>query len=115
MVTLGVTCEPDSQYPSIINSTKHVLPVTLTCGHKVGEGDNAFYITPFDEVNNIILSADSVGLAVALQRGTSFKVVRFSLFGSTRAIEMMRMVAEIAQRSSSGSATPRNLSSEEVL
>ena len=113
-VDLGITCETDSQYPSLLNSGKGAVSASLVCGRKLDNGNNVFRIPSFDDVNEIVLSADSVGFAVAIEAGR-FKVVRFSLSGSTRAIEMMRMVAEIRQRSSSGSATPRNFSSEEVL
>ena len=42
----------------------------------------------------ILRQASNIGFAVAME-GDEFKVVRFSLLGSTHAIEMMRSGAEI--------------------
>ena len=93
IVTLGITCTEGSKYPSIINSSAGVAQVDLICAHKF-EGENTFFITPFDDVDNIIRQASNIGFAVAME-GDEFKVVRFSLLGSTHAIEMMRSGAEI--------------------
>lgn len=112
LVELGITCDTDSEYPSLLNSDKAAISINLVCGHKVDSGSNVFFIKPFDDVDNIVLSANSIGFAVAMEAGT-FKVVRFSLSGSTHAIKMMTRGAEILQESKSG--TQRSLSSEEYL
>lgn len=93
MVTLGITCTEGSEYPSIINSSAGVVTVDLICAHKY-EDENTFFITPFDDVDNIIKQASTIGFAVAME-GDEFKVVRFSLSGSTYAIEKMRSGAEV--------------------
>ena len=95
LVRLGIICEADSEYPSILNSDAGAADVRLICGHEI-DGENVFFINPFDDVDNIVLSASTVGFAVALEEGT-FKVVRFSLSGSTHAIKMMRLGAELIQ------------------
>ncbi len=92
LVSLGTTCETGSEYPSILNSDAGVEPVQLICGHKNSKG-NVFYIKPFDKVDGLIKEAKAVGFAIAMNSG-EFKVVRYSLSGSTYAIEMMRAGAE---------------------
>ena len=93
LVSLGIICETGAEYPSILNSNTGAADVRLICGDKY-QGENVFIIKPFDDVDNIVMAANTVGFAVALEEGT-FKVVRFSLSGSTHAIKMMRLGAEI--------------------
>ncbi len=73
---------------------------------------NVFFIKPFDDVDNLIKQANNVGFAVAMEEGT-FKVVRFSLSGSTYAIEMMRLGAEMLNESKSNNKL--KMRSEEYL
>lgn len=111
LVSLGITCESGSEYPSILNSNAGVTDVRLICGHKY-QGENVFFIKPFDDVDNLIKQASNVGFAVAMEEGT-FKVVRFSLSGSTYAIEMMRLGAEMLNEKKSNSK--QKVRSEEYL
>ena len=111
LVSLGILCEAGAEYPSILNSNAGVLDVRLICGH-IYQGENVFFIKPFDDVDNIVMSADNIGFAVAMEEGT-FKVVRFSLSGSTHAIKMMRLGAEIINEEKSKSQ--KDIKSEEFL
>ncbi len=113
LVSLGITCESGSDYPSILNSSAGVTDVNLFCGHEY-QGENVFFIKPFDVVDNIIKKADNVGFAVAMEEGT-FKVVRFSLSGSTYAIEMMRAGAEILNEARQKYEQKQKVRSEEYL
>ena len=111
LVSLGIICADDSEYPSILNSDAGVVEVKLVCGHKNND-ENVFFIKPFDDVDNLVLSASTIGFAVALEEGT-FKVVRFSLSGSTHAIKMMRLGAEIINEEKS--TNQQKAKSEEFL
>ena len=113
LVSLGITCEPGSEYPSILNSSAGVADVRLVCGHMY-QGENVFFIKPFDDVDNLIKQANNVGFAVAMEEGT-FKVVRFSLSGSTYAIEMMRAGAEILNEAKQNKQQGKKVKSEEYL
>jgi hypothetical protein len=93
MVDLGIACQPDNEYPSILNSDAGVAEVRLVCS-ELSQGKYVFFVTPFDYVDNIVKQADNVGFAVAMEEGV-FKVVRFSLSGSNHAIQMMRIGAEM--------------------
>ncbi|MBN4055583.1 hypothetical protein JYU12_02445 [bacterium AH-315-K03] len=88
IVSLGITCNAGAEYPSIVNSSEGVAEVTLVCGH-VHESGNVFYVEPFDEVDNLIRNAGKIGFVVAM-RDDSFKIVHFSLLGSSHAIKKIR-------------------------
>ena len=111
LVTLGITCEASAEYPSILNSNTGAADVSLICGHTY-QGENVFFIKPFDDVDIIVMSANTIGFAVAMEEGT-FKVVRFSLSGSTHAIKMMQFGVEILQDEKL--KNQQNIKSEEFL
>lgn len=88
----GITCTEGNEYPALINSTSGSTHVTIICGGKVGD-QNVFLLSPFDDIDSIIRNADRIGIAVPMEND-KFKVSRFSLSGSTHAIESMRSSAE---------------------
>lgn len=88
-VSLGITCQEEESYPVLINSDTGVIKADMICGHKISNSNYAFYIKPFDAIDLKVRSASNIGFAVAMESG-KFKVVRFSLSGSTYAIESMR-------------------------
>jgi hypothetical protein len=115
LADLGVVCDENDEYPSLVNSSTGVISVTLICGHKF-QGNNVFYIKPFDDINQIAIEANQIGFAVAMDEGT-FKVVRFSLSGSNHAIEMMKSAAELVQQNKTKgkSSSNKKAISEEYL
>jgi len=92
VTALGITCTEDREFPSIINSNNGVADITMVCGPETNQG-NLLFIKPFADIDRIVRKADRVGFAVAMDGGT-FKVVRFSLSGSSNAIERMRKGTE---------------------
>lgn len=113
LVSLGILCKSGSEYPSILNSNAGVTEIRLVCGH-MHKNENVFFIKPFDGVDNLLKQASNVGFAVAMEEGT-FKVVRFSLSGSTYAIEMMRAGAEILHELKQKNQQKQKVRSEEYL
>ncbi|MBU2709338.1 hypothetical protein KCM76_25305 [Zooshikella marina] len=111
IVSLGISCKEGSKFPSIVNSSAGAVGVNLICGHKYNK-ENVFYITPFDDIDNLIKKASKVGFVVAM-KDNKFKVVRFSLSGSTYAIEMMRAGAELLNESKEKKSS--KVKSEEYL
>lgn len=91
VVTLGIKCSQGAEYPALINSNIGAMEVRLVCGHKTGN-EYAFYLKSFKSIDDAVRQARYLGFAVAMDSG-KFKVVRFSLSGSTYAIEMMRALA----------------------
>lgn len=115
-VSFGITCEKDSKYPVLVNSDTGAINVEMVCGHKMGGevDENAFYITPFDAIDNTVRNATNIGFAVAMESGR-FKVVRFSLAGSTYAIETMRTFADKKASAPSDSGNSSTTVSEQYL
>ena len=101
IVTLGVTCDEDAEYPVIFNSNKGSGASTVTCAKEI-EGVNAFFISNFDDIDNIVRQGSKIGIAVPMDDG-KFKVVRFSLSGSEYAIDLMRAASELKINAKSGS------------
>lgn len=98
VVTLGITCDQGSEYPALVNSNVGAIEVRLICGHQAAADENAFFIKPFSEIDNAVRQASNIGFAIAMESGR-FKVTRFSLSGSTYAIESMRESAMNKSRS----------------
>ena len=103
VVTLGMNCKEGDEFPAILNSNFSVASVNLQCGRKVGI-ENILIIYPFDEVNQILLRANNASFAIPLHDG-SFKAIKFSLSGSSKAIKMMRAAA-IARSNDTDSLKP---------
>ncbi len=94
MVGIGITCEEGYETPALINSNKGAVQIKLVCAHKY-EDQNVLFITPFDDIDNIIRQASHIRIAVPMEND-QFKVSRFSLSGSSYAIDLMRAAAERA-------------------
>ncbi|MRI35503.1 hypothetical protein EOPP23_21320 [Endozoicomonas sp. OPT23] len=99
LVSLGITCETGDEYPSLINTDSTATTINLICGHKYNN-ENVFFIKPFDQIDKIVKKSNKVGFAVAMENG-EFKVVRFSLNGSSKAIENMLLGAEAIKENKS--------------
>jgi hypothetical protein len=88
LVSFGTTCDEGAEYTALANTNNGAYSLNLICGHEYKK-QNVFYVTPFKEIDSIVKDASIIGFALPLESG-SFKVVRFSLRGSTYAIKMMR-------------------------
>lgn len=83
-----VTCEKGKKIFGLISSALGAEHISLLCGN-----NNANVIEEFDVTDYIVRNASSVGIVIPLQDG-KFEVSRFSLRGSTRAINGMRAAAQ---------------------
>lgn len=92
LVNLKVTCEVGHKYPALINSSSGAVHIEMVCSHEY-EGDGVFAITPFDDIDNVVRQASRMGIVIPME-GDQFKVGRFSLAGSTYALDLMRAAAE---------------------
>jgi len=93
LATLGVKdCQENAEYPAILNSDAGAIQVQLVCRGQY-QGESLFLIKRFSDINKVVKKASVVGIALAMESG-KFNVVRYSLAGSTHAIDMMRAGAE---------------------
>lgn len=86
-MSLGLKCDKGDRFTVLVNSTGGGATVELSCGK-----DNFLSFTDFDEIDAIVRKNSKVGFAIALTDG-QFKAVRFSLEGSSHALDLMRLAA----------------------
>ena len=94
LLSVKVTCETEAEMPALVNSDKGAIHVSLICGHMY-EGYNVLYMTPFDDVDLIVRQSSYLRIAIPME-SDQFKVSRFSLIGSTSAVDNMRAATETA-------------------
>lgn len=90
------TCNDGAQYAGLINSVTGAghygaNHITLVCSK------NTMVIKEFNLIDQAVRNASSIGIAGPLESG-EFSVSRFSLSGSTRAIDGMRATIQRAPR-----------------
>jgi len=88
---LIIECEIDTAYPALVNSNKGAYNVTLKCAHE-NKGQTIFAVRDFDTIDGLVKEASHIGFVLPIENG-QFKVVRFSLMGSSDAISQMRAAA----------------------
>jgi hypothetical protein len=110
LVSLGLNCNESSEYPSLVSTDKGVEVVTLVCTGIEG----AFAIMPYDTVDNLIRQASRLRMAVAVDN-EQFKVVSFSLAGSTAAVKEMQQFFTIMMDDFSGKSSSAPAAAEQLL
>jgi len=113
IVDLDTSCiqSSEKQYPALLNTNLGAEKIFLTCGHEI-EGGNALYAADFDQMDSLVRKASHIGFALPMKDET-FKVVRFSLKGSTKATIQMRERA--LRLFKEGGSSSRYLPDEERL
>ena len=98
MWVLGMksACKEGDSYPVLANSDIGTSNLEIHCSVKLDNGYYRYVFTDFDAINNIITKAIDVGFAVPLQAG-QFRVLRFDLTGSNRALTSMLSTVNRAQ------------------
>lgn len=91
-VTFGASCDTGDKHTVLVNSDVGATPLEFLCTKKF-KGDSVLVATDFDELDEIVRTADRIGFAIPLG-GDEFKAVRFSLRGSNEAIDHIRVAAE---------------------
>jgi len=97
LLAMSTTCDEGDQYPVLANSDVGAAYLQVYCSRKLDNGLQGYAFTQFDAVNAIVTKGSTVGFAIPL-KGDQFRVVRFSLAGSNRAISTMRAEAQRAQK-----------------
>lgn len=81
----GNRCEADSESHALLNSDLGVLSVETLCQETMN-GENYVHLGSFDEVEQIVKGAKTLGIAMPLVDG-KFRAIRFSLIGSSQAVD----------------------------
>lgn len=88
VIKLNTRCEAGADYPALINAASGAVHASLRCTDKGG-----MVFKDFDQIDSIVRTAPRIGVVVPMEDG-AFTVSRFSLAGSTNAIDRMRVAAE---------------------
>ncbi len=99
LIGMNASCKEGDQYPVLANSDKGSAHILVYCNAKLDSGLYSYVFTDFNIINDFIMKGSKIGFAVPLQTD-QFRVVRFNLVGSNRAISAMRSTAEKIQRRS---------------
>jgi hypothetical protein len=97
LLGMSTACKEGDQYPILANSDAGAAHIMVYCSAKLDNGLYRYVFTEFDSINNIVTKGLRVGFAVPLQ-ADQFRVVRFDLSGSNRALALMLEAAQKAQK-----------------
>lgn len=91
----NINCDAGSEYPILVNSDHSAVSMDALCGDSGAE--NELYLPQYDTIHEILEKGNDIGFAIPMESGR-FKVVRFSLNGSGKA---MRYVEQRTHRTPS--------------
>jgi hypothetical protein len=86
-----IVCETGNRYPLLVNTDAGAAVLEILCLDV--EGKQRYAFTDFDAIDGIVHKARKLGMAFPTANGL-FHVTRFSLDGASRAVALMRGVAE---------------------
>jgi len=89
----------------LANSDIGAMPLGVYCDDKLHDGASRYVFTDFDRLTNIVTRGMRVGFALPLQ-SDHFRVVRFDLRGSRRAVSEMRSTFKAKEKERQKSAQP---------
>lgn len=84
VLSANTNCQDGGTYPILINSDYASLSMDAICG--VNGSNHELYLTKYDEIHNLLKKGSTIGFAIPMESG-QFKVVRFSLGGSEKAMD----------------------------
>lgn len=102
LLATDINCTEGNKYPVLVNSDAGASSQELYC-IKV-EGKPRYAFTDFDSINEIVAASKRVGIAFPMAN-SQFQVSRFSLAGSSDAIEVMLKVANALTKPNSSNNT----------
>lgn len=85
-INVDVICDDGDKYPVLINSDLAALSMDAVCSKN---GDrHELLLTKYDDIHTILLKGNDIGFAIPMGSGL-FKVSRFSLKGSDKAMNLV--------------------------
>lgn len=89
---MRTACEEGSTYPVLANSDSGAAHISVYCSDQVDAGLYRYVFSEFDQIDELVRKGMRVGFAVPLQ-SDNFRVVRFDLTGSVRALDLLETAA----------------------
>lgn len=105
-VGFDTNCTEGNSYPALVNSDSGAAAMTFRCGSELKGGTHLMFAEDFDQIDGLIRKSNRIGFALPME-GDQFKAVRFSLRGSSEALDAMRKVAARAATKSPGANTKK--------
>jgi len=87
VLSADVGCEVGAEYPILVNSDYSAMSMNAVCGKNQEKFE--LYLTQYDNIHKILQKGNDIGFAIPMNSGR-FKVVRFSLRGSEKAISYVK-------------------------
>jgi hypothetical protein len=100
-VGFDTQCTEGNSYPALVNADSGAAAIRFRYGGKLEDGTSLMLLEDFDQIDALIRKSNRIGFALPME-GDAFKAVRFSLRGSSDALDAMRKVAERASKNSRG-------------
>ncbi|MGQ7957099.1 hypothetical protein ACUTAF_05160 [Pseudomonas sp. SP16.1] len=97
LLGMASACKEGDHYPILANSDVGARHIYVYCSERRNNNLYNYVFTDFDAIQEIVTKGIIVGFAVPLQ-SDKFRVIRFDLAGSNRAILSMQAAVEKAQR-----------------
>ena len=105
-VGFDTNCTEGNSYPALVNADTGADSMKFVCGGELKDGTHLMVAEDFDQIDKVIRKSNRIGFALPME-GDAFKAVRFSLRGSSDALDAMRKVAERASKNSPGTDTKK--------
>lgn len=100
LLGMQTICEEGDRYPLLVNSDVGANHLFVYCDSKLDNGLYRYVFSDFDSIDGIVIKGSRVGFAFPLE-DNQFRVIRFDLNGSNRAIDTMHKATEKARKKSS--------------
>jgi hypothetical protein len=100
-VGFDTNCTEGNSYPALVNADSGAAAIQFRRGGKLEDGTSLMLVEDFDQIDALIRKSSRIGFALPME-GDAFKAVRFSLRGSSDALDAMRKVAERASKGARG-------------
>src|SRR5262245_19419358 len=99
LLGMKTSCTEGERYPVLANSDAGASHMEVICNAKLDNGMHRYVFTDFDKVDDVLSRGTRAGFAIPLEND-QFRVVRFSITDSTRAVARMKSNPEKAQQRS---------------
>ena len=99
LLGMKTSCTEGARYPVLANSDAGAFHMEVLCSAKLDNGMHQYVFTDFAKVDDVLSKGTRAGFAIPLDND-QFRVVRFSITDSNRAVARMKSNAEKAQKPS---------------
>lgn len=98
LLGMSLACDKDDSYPVLANSEEGAAQLKVSC-QGTYENLHTYVFEEFDSVDRIVRSGKRVGFAFPT-KSDQFRIIRFDLNGSARALDIMREGAKRSVKTS---------------